>query len=154
LTLEPATVAPAIGVCNQDGNVWAVNESRRNCLFCGRPPDYMIPLESAGDDQPGSVGADAAGQSSPASPTPYLVTCPECNAALDLLITPDSISLTPSHPGGSPPEPAGEPAPVSPAGPSNSEGEHTASLDQPPAAALDQAPDSETPAESQEAAPL
>jgi len=146
LVLDTSAPAPAIGVCNKDGNIWAVNADRRLCLICGRPPDYMIPLEESGASPAEAMGSGDAQPAAPASILIYPVSCPECGAQLNAEITPDNISLISLQPSQGSPESAAADTPNAAAANSGGDDQHTASQAEPPAGVLDAPPDVEEPA--------
>jgi hypothetical protein len=148
LVIDTSVPAPAIGVCNKDGNIWAVNADRRLCLICGRPPDYTVSLEVPGGAPDGPGGVDGTAAPTPASTVGYPLACPLCQGQLVADITPDSISLRSVQPDAGLLESAAADAPPSAAANPSPDDQHTASQAEPPAGALADAPPAETPAEA------
>ena len=136
MTQEYAAVEVALGVCAQDGNVWAVTPDRQNCILCGRPPDRFIPLDAPADvgDQAGDLPTDDGRPL--AGVTSFWADCPRCGTYLEAKISPDSFTLVVANAAATTSE---APATVSAGDPSLAEvagAEHTASLAEPAPGAL------------------
>lgn len=115
----------AIGACLNCRNLFLVTPANPECLLCGRPATLTLPFP--GPESPFAVETPSAAEpeAPPAPLTPMPITCPVCNAALELVLNESEIYLqeAPSEgpvpfPAMGPPaeEPAPEAAPAEPEG--------------------------------------
>jgi hypothetical protein len=106
-----------IGACLRCNAIFLVTPTNQNHLICGEPAAYTMPFPVSGSAEPSAALPADFPEALPETPSVFSVSCPSCEANLDLTITEEVITLTLPPPGIPAGEADGAPANDAPAAP-------------------------------------